>query len=305
MNGRACIIPQSGLTRRDLLRAAAGICVSTAVGDWARARPGPESIKTVDAHAQVWQSSGADDEGAVSRLLERMQSSGVERTVLIQPRQRGWDCSYLGSVVKAHPDKFVAVCRVDPTSTGAPDALSRWVEKQGFRGLHLSPQRDQPGSDWFDNQARVDPLLQRAARLKVPVCVECDLSASRQLEGVIERHKDIDICIDHVAGVSVDDPFVVKRLLLLARYPRVYVKLSDIWSRSKQDYPYRDTHDIVWTLYNAFGPSRLLWGSDYPGVERRVGYAKALSLFREEMPWLADEDRRWIVGKTAFKLWPV
>ena len=77
MNGSDCIIPQSGLTRRDLLKAAAGICVSTAVVDWARAHPGQEPIKTIDAHAQVWQSSGAGDEGAVSRLLERMQSSGV------------------------------------------------------------------------------------------------------------------------------------------------------------------------------------------------------------------------------------
>ena len=307
MTERKCSsIPPGGLTRRDLFKAAAGGCVFRVAPGWARARPGPDAALTVDSHAQVWQSSEAGPEGAVSRLLERMQANGVDRSVLIQPLDRGWDCADLGSVVKAHPNKFVAVCRVDPTSKSAPDALSRWVEKHGFRGLHLSPHRDQPGTDWFADRSVVDPLLERASRLKLPISLEFDLSRSRHIEGVLERHqKDLDVCIDHVAGVSVDEPFVLKRLLLLARYPRVYVKLSDIWSRSKQDYPYRDTYDLVWTLYHSFGPSRLLWGSDFPNVERRVGYAKALSLFRQEIPWLADEDRRWILGKTALKLWPL
>jgi predicted TIM-barrel fold metal-dependent hydrolase len=141
--------------------------------------------------------------------------------------------------------------------------------------------------------------------LRIPLCLDCDLSCSGEIRELIERRQDdLDVCIDHAARVPLGEPFELKKLLVLARYPRIYVKLSALWSRSGEEYPYRDTHDLIWTLYHAFGPSRLLWGSDFPAVERKVGYARAISVLRTAIPWLADEDRRQTLGNTASKIWP-
>ena len=122
---------------------------------------------------------------------------------------------------------------------------------------------------------------------------------------MIERHKDaLDVCIDHMADCRIDQPDEWKKLLALAKYPRVFVKISHLWSLSKEKYPYKDTHDQVKRLYDSFGPKRLMWGTDWPGVEEYCGYAKALALYRDELTFFTAEDRRWILGGTALKLWP-
>jgi len=46
-----------------------------------------------------------------------------------------------------------------------------------------------------------------------------------------------------------------------------------------------------------------MWGSDYPPVEGREGYAKSLDFIKKEVDWLSDSDREWILGGTAMKVW--
>ena len=151
----------------------------------------------------------------------------------------------------------------------------------------------------------MDRLFERTAELSVPMCILCDVDRLPDVERVVERHHErLDICIDHMADSPVDKPEKLKKLLALARYPSVYVKISHLWSLSQEPYPYRDTHDHVKRLYDAFGPQRLMWGTDWPMVEQYCGYAKALALYRDELDFFSDEDRRWILGGTALKLWP-
>jgi L-fuconolactonase len=122
---------------------------------------------------------------------------------------------------------------------------------------------------------------------------------------VIERHKDrLDVCIDHMADCHSDKPDELKKLLALARYARVFVKISHLWSLSWEKYPYKDTHDQVKRLYDRLGPKRLMWGTDWPMVEKYCGYAKALALYRDELAFFTEADRRWILGGTALQLWP-
>jgi predicted TIM-barrel fold metal-dependent hydrolase len=134
----------------------------------------------------------------------------------------------------------------------------------------------------------------------------CPISRVPDVERVVERHADqLDVCIDHMADCPIDQPNELKKLLALARFDRVFVKLSHLWSLSRMEYPYRDTHDQVKRLYDAFGPQRLMWGSDWPAVGDFCGYGRALALYRDEIKFFTDEDRRWILGGTALRLWPL
>ncbi|MDE0041992.1 MAG: amidohydrolase family protein, partial [Candidatus Poribacteria bacterium] len=56
-------------------------------------------------------------------------------------------------------------------------------------------------------------------------------------------------------------------------------------------------------IYDAFGPDRLMWGTDFPWVLRNIGYRPALELFRTHLDFLTDLDREWLFCKTALKLW--
>jgi len=46
-----------------------------------------------------------------------------------------------------------------------------------------------------------------------------------------------------------------------------------------------------------------MWGSDYPPVSRREGYDNSLKVPMDYLSGLSSEDREWIFGKTALKIW--
>jgi predicted TIM-barrel fold metal-dependent hydrolase len=121
----------------------------------------------------------------------------------------------------------------------------------------------------------------------------------------------VKIVIDHLARVDLtksDPAEEVAKLTRLAKYPNVWVKVSElnILSPSKK-YPYADMFPWVRRVYDAFGPDRLLWGTGYPGTTRtqagRPSLEQELTLVRQEIPFFSAEDREKILGRNAAALW--
>jgi predicted TIM-barrel fold metal-dependent hydrolase len=66
---------------------------------------------------------------------------------------------------------------------------------------------------------------------------------------------------------------------------------------------YRDAQEQVKRPYDAFGPERLTWGTDWPMVEAHCGYGKALAMVRDEMKFLNDGDKTWMLSGTVERVW--
>ena len=121
----------------------------------------------------------------------------------------------------------------------------------------------------------------------------------------------VPVVIDHLARIDLklaDPNPEFKKLLALARYPNVWVKVSELSVLSPSGkYPYADTFSWVRRMYEAFGPDRMLWGTGFPGATRseagRPSLAEELSLIRKEIPFFTAEDREKILGRNAAKLW--
>ena len=234
-------------------------------------------------------------------LLALMKANNVSRTVLIQVIHYRWDNRYVAAVLKQYPRYFMGVCRVNPEDPAAPDQLSKLVE-QGFRGVRISPAADATG-DWIKGDL-MPPLWRRAQSLKVPMLVYTSTTRIPDIGRLIEKYPDLQVVIDHMADCPVDQPRELDKLLALARYPRVYVKISHTWSISKQPYPWLDAQEHVKRLHAVYGPQRLMWGTDWPVHEAKTVYSKTLSVVRDDMKFLNDEDKSWILSKTIEKLWP-
>ena len=267
----------------------------------------------VDSHVHVWKNdprypwaqetkNPPKEDATAEMLLELMAANGVARTVLIQVMYYRWDNRYAADVMRRYPDQFTGVCRVDPTSAHAPDDLEYWTREHKFHGVRLSPGGGAEG-DWICGPM-MDPLWKRCSELRVPMTILTHVTRMPDIARLAERHPGLDVVIDHMAGCPPDRPDLLKLLLELARYPRVFVKISHTCVVSKEDYPYRDTHEQVKRLYDAFGPRRLIWGTDWPVVERACSYAKALAIVRDELSFLTAEDKEWVLGKTALGVWP-
>src|SRR5439155_9485276 len=104
----------------------------------------------VDAHLHVWRAFAGYPQPAVTTVspvsdvpvelfCEYMAEHGVDRAVLVQPLYPGEDNSYIADCAAARPDRFAAVCVVDPRRDGAADRLDYWVTHRGCKGLRLRP----------------------------------------------------------------------------------------------------------------------------------------------------------------------
>lgn len=273
---------------------------------------GAPSYRIIDSHVHVWKhdpqypfAQGANvpkEDATPEMLLELMKSNGVSNTVIIQVIHYRYDNSYLADVLKRYPGTFQGVARVDPADPGNADHLSRLVKEQGFRGVRLSPAGN-PSGDWIKGPLML-PLWKRCEELKVPMTILAPITRMPDVQPLIEKHPNLTVVIDHMADCPVDKPEELEKLIALKRYPRVFVKISHTWSLSKQPYPWLDAQEHVKRLHASFGPQRLMWGTDWPVSKKDTDYAHTLSVVRDDMKFLNEDDKRWMLSKTIEKVWP-
>lgn len=265
----------------------------------------------IDAHVHVWKhdpefpfAPGAKVpavDATPETLLALMRANGVARTVLIQVIHYKWDNRYLLHVLRRYPREFQGVCRVNPEDPAAPDHLSALTE-QGFRGVRLSPAATAEG-DWLRGPL-MPPLWKRCTELRVPMTILAPVTRLPDLAPLIEANPELDVVIDHMADCPLHRPELLKMLLDLARYPRVYVKISDLWVVSQQAYPYLDAQEQLKRVHAAFGAKRLMWDTNWPVSLAQLPYARIVELYRDHLEFFSSEEREEVLSKTVQRLWP-
>jgi predicted TIM-barrel fold metal-dependent hydrolase len=270
----------------------------------------------VDAQVHVWRATaGFPDPAAtiVSPLCdvpielarEYMAEYEVDRAVLVQPLYPGEDNSYVADCAAANPERFAAVCVVDPLKEGAADRLEYWVLGRGCRGLRLRPRL--PSESAMFGHPDTYPLWERARSLKVIVSVLASPEHLQAIAALAERFPEVPIVIDHMGYPDVTGGVGApgfKALLDLSHFQRLFVKVSGYYYYSREGYPYADCLDFFNTLYDVFGPTRLIWGSDFPHVLLKTGYRRSLQLQQRVHPFLVgSRDLDLIMGENAVGLY--
>ncbi|MFN9084944.1 MAG: amidohydrolase family protein, partial [Acidobacteriota bacterium] len=282
------------MTRRALLAGAA-----------TNAMPAP-SYRILDPHVHVYQQdprfpywkgnpSPPTDDKTPEMLIDLMRANGVAKTVIIQVRHYMFDNSYLLHVLKKYPHYFHGVCRVNPENPDAPEHLSE-LTQAGLRGVRLSPAANASG-DWIRGPL-MKPLWKRCEQLQVPMNILAPISRMPDIGALIDQFPDLTIVIDHMADCPVDQPAELEKLIALKRHPKLFVKVSHTWSLSRQAYPWMDAQEHVKRLHAAFGPQRLMWGTDWPVSLPHATYPQTLAVVRDEMKFLNEDDKMWMLSKT-------
>ncbi|MEX0979133.1 MAG: amidohydrolase family protein [Pirellulales bacterium] len=270
----------------------------------------------VDSHLHVWRATSGQTPGIttlvppetdvpIDAAVQTLAEHGIDRAVLVQPVYPGEDNSYVAACARAQPDKLAAVCVVDPRTAGADGRLAHWAA-QGCRGLRLRP-RIAAEVQSFGDPATF-PLWEAAARLGIVVSVLSDPAHHRTIAELAGRFPRVPIVIDHLGHPDVEagasDP-AFQQLLDLAAHPSVFVKLSGFYHFSHQAFPFRDCWELTQAVYDAFGPARLLWGSDYPHVTVTCGYQNAIDILDHAVKRCPEADRLLVMGGNALRLyWP-
>ena len=237
----------------------------------------------------------------VELLLHQMNANGVDRAVLIQHRGT-YDNSYLFECASRFPGRFAVVVIVDTSHADATSALERWAER-GAVGVRLGPTERSPGSDPL-------AIWRKAAELGLVVSSLGGVEdfASGEFDTLVT---ELPIIVEHLAGVrpGAQAPYATyKKALALSNHPNTCIKVGGLGEISARPlvlqprFAFDYTPPLIEMAYDAFGPRRMMWGSDYPPVSNREGYRNALHGVMDHPAFRDLDDREWVMGKTALDL---
>ncbi len=235
-------------------------------------------------------------------MIAAMNRAGVARAVVVPPSWEGDRNDVALAAAAAHPDRFAVMGRFPIEARSEAHRLPAWRDQPGMLGvrvtLHRSPWLDAGEVDWFWREAELAGL---------PVMVYAP-GRARALGAVAARHPGLPLVVDHLAipvDAVGDAAFAeLGDVLALARHPNVAVKASALPCHSRERYPFGDLHAHLRRVFDAFGPSRILFGTDYSRLP--CSYEDAIRLFSDALDFLSASDRAEILGGAAARWlrWP-
>jgi predicted TIM-barrel fold metal-dependent hydrolase len=283
----------------------------------------------VDGHAHVFRPASvlprgtdelapAERDAPVEDLLARMDDAGVAGAVLV-PLDGADD--YVAEVLARHPSRFagVAVATAAELGAGGTDpvaALTTRRERWPFGALRTGwlgePGRSVADSPFF-------PVLRTLAEQRLPLWSYLPPAQLPLLVELVELLPELPVVLNHLGFCPhdmwvdehrrprFDDPFpesLVAVLERLADAPGVHVLVSGQYALSAEGPPYADLFPVIRRLAAAYGPERLLWGSDHPWPSEVPGYRQLPGLVGAALPDLGPADTARVLGGTARALFP-
>ena len=208
------------------------------------------------------------------------------------------------AAAQRYPDRFAVMGRISleaPESRAEFLPLARTKGMLGFRfTFHTKEQQKLlAAADW---------LWPVAAEAGVPLMVHPPHSLPL-IDEIAARYSNLRLVIDHLGLMrpAVDHAAFANlpTLLALAKRPNIAVKASAVTDYSSEPYPFPILHGYLRQVFDAFGPKRIFWGSDISRVKHP--YRQMITLFTEELDWLSEDDKAWIMGRGLCEWlnWPV
>ena len=186
----------------------------------------------VDSHLHLWQADVEYPNPAVTavspvsdiplELLEQyMAEHGIDRAVIVQPLYPGEDNSYIAECAATNPDRFAAVCVIDPRRSDAAARLEYWVQERNCRGLRLRPiVADE--AECF-GQPTTFPIWEFAQQANVVISILGEYANLPTVRDLALRYSQVRIVVDHLAHPPNVVPESMWRLAVFVRVPeRLY-----------------------------------------------------------------------------------
>ncbi|CAN5259869.1 amidohydrolase family protein [soil metagenome] len=272
----------------------------------------------IDAHQHFWRIDAPDvvwptqDLAAIHRDFGPADLAAVggpvelSGSVLVQSQPNDQDTDWLLEVAAAQPSVLAVVGWADLLAPDAPARIGQLARAPKLKGLRPMLQSLADGA-WIADRAldpAIDAMVAHGLSLDALVLTR-HLPALRQLA---LRRPDLAIVIDHGAKPSIVTSEIspwARAIDDLAALPQVCCKLSGLLTETGPDQPWDALKPYVAHLVEAFGPRRLMWGSDWPVLNLASDYGAWLVLAREFSGLTRDADLAALFGETARRFYRI
>jgi len=302
---------------------------------WDKDKPGIEGMHDVNFHAgrfgrYEWTENGTDYykqympvhlQDMISPpefLIAQINRLGVDKAVLQRGHIYGKLENYYCDAIRKFPDRFIGLTQIDEAIAYEDEQieeLERNIKILKLKGLYFEP------GALFKNGFRnnfdsgvFDIFWNHVETLHIPLYMQTDLSKfidqMERLERILVRHPEICavISLGLPLPVALEDgririPDVISRLVT---QHKVFLEIAYPISVGRlHDYPFAEAQKLISTLYDTFGPGRLVWGSDVPNVERYCTYAQSLRYIADYCKFLTTSDRTLIFSQNVLQIFGI
>lgn len=276
---------------------------------------------TVDAHHHVWDLAVRDQDWlgepgldplrrtfTMADLEPEARAAGVDRTVLVQTVTVAEETPEFLALAAEHELVAGVVGWTDLTRPDVADRLAQLRELPGgcrLRGIRHQVQGE-PDPRWL---LRADVLRGLAAVAgaglvydlvvlphQLPACVE----AAAALPG-------LTFVLDHLGKPPIASGLLepwASHIRALAALPNTVCKLSGMVTEADwRTWSPADLRPYAETVLDAFGPDRLMFGSDWPVCTLAATYAEVSYTAGALTPGLGDDERAQVFGGTAARVY--
>lgn len=253
----------------------------------------------IDAHQHFWAPArgdygwmeGNDAIAAIRRdflprdLAPMLARHGIARTVLVQAAPSVEETEYMLGLADATDWIAKVVGWVDFENKSHADHVARFAAHGKFAGLRPMIQ-DIADVDWM-----LKPQVQWAYEAIIAHDLTFDaLGFPRHIGNFItlfQRHPQMRAVVDHGMKPAIRDKAFTdwaSGMERLAAHTQAFCKISGLATEASPGWDAQTLAPYVQHLVDCFGPSRLMWGSDWPVLELAGSYDGWMTVARALIP---------------------
>jgi L-fuconolactonase len=267
----------------------------------------------VDAHQHFWRIDRGDYGWLTAEALPKLYrdflpadlapllaQARIDKTMLVQAAQTSGETQFLLDLAAQTPFVGGVVGWTDFAASDAPVEIERLSRQPALKGLRPMLQ-DLSDADWILREV-VQPALRATAAcgLRFDALIKPpQLAAVRRM---LDQHPDLAVVIDHGAKPLIADGLMepwAGHVRAIARDSRAVCKVSGLVTEAAPGWTVETLRPYVDVLLEAFGPSRLMFGSDWPVLTNNGDYLGWFDAAETLTSGLNEAERGQVFGGTA------
>lgn len=274
--------------------------------------PLPLEPPILDSHCHAWRrwpyTPPVPDEqtrGTIDQLLYEMDANKVEQALVVCAAigPNADNTRYVAEAAALYPGRLRVVADLDcPWSAtyhaaGSAERLRALEERYELAGFthYLGEHND----GWMLSD-EAEALFSAAGQLGLVASLAAGPGWQRDLRVLARRHPDVPVLCHHLGDVRAGDHAGLYEVAASAAVPNIYVKVSGFHYVSERswDHPWPDAVAALSWIFDAYGPGRLCWGSDFPASTRFCTFRQSLEVVRTHCDFFTPDDLRLVLGGT-------
>lgn len=244
-------------------------------------------------------------------LARQLTAAGIEKTVLVQAAPSVNETEFMLGIADASPSVAKVVGWVDFEQKADLKQLERLKAHPKFAGVRPMIQ-DIADTDWM---LRADVQWAFEALIDLDLTFDA-LGFSRHLENfltIFERYPNLRVVVDHCMKPQIRDHGTDKDEFLfwsngmgkIARDTNAVCKFSALVTEDSDAWTTERLRPYAEFVLTAFGPDRIMWGSDWPVCRLRCEHGDWLKSAKDLTAHYSATDRARIFGGTAAEFYGI